>query len=258
MLAMAATMSLQQIGRVEGLSRERVRQVLAQAGFSRRQVVRHCAGCGVPLTGFPTAKYCGEAACQAGRARAKLEAKRLARCGPPKRCANCQGVLRGHTRTDGPSFCSKNQACRAARQKWLYHNSPTYRAYCERYRQSERGRELIRAATARSHAKRWAANEAKREERRQQRLAERAAARGLRAARDAERAAERAAAQERRAAADADAAARAREAIRLYRTLQLSERAVAAQLGVSRTIVHYWVAGKRRPTALAAEMGGAG
>ncbi|HET7768727.1 MAG TPA: hypothetical protein VFN74_08110 [Chloroflexota bacterium] len=265
-LAMAATMTLEQIARQEGLSRERVRQVLARVGFSRRELTRPCVSCGAPMPVTRRGGYCAALPCRRAYARAYTEATRVTPGLPRRQCAHCGATLKLPARTDGkPSFCVDKKACRAARHRWLYRNSPAMYAYAERYRKSERGREVQRAAAKRYWAKRGVELKERRAERRRARSIEReqmrahaVERRAASEARAAARAAERAAAQERRAAADAVAAARAREAIRLYRTLQLSERAVAEQLGVSRTIVHYWVAGKRRPAALAAEMGDAG
>lgn len=209
------TKTLTEIAAMEHLTRERVRQVLAEAGVKASAFAR-CRFCGDPVK--HAGARCGKRACV--RADYREEAQRLREqrmaAGYYARCHHCGAPLATPPRQDGkPSFCRGKNACHAARQSWLYHNNPVVRAYmlaCSwaGYQAQKQGWSVERMRLER--AKRY-----------------------------------RDTLPPPTVPVRAQDAAHVAEAFAL-RKQGLSERAIAARLGVGRSTVNSWLLGTRRPS----------
>jgi hypothetical protein len=93
--------SLTEIGRRHGITRERVRQVLLQAGYTIKDLHK-------PALRLTYAAH---------RSLDKQNRRTV--------CANCGAQLKRPPRADGnPSFCGLPK-CHAAWMNWTYHNNPT-------------------------------------------------------------------------------------------------------------------------------------
>lgn len=147
--------TLEQIGAIYGITRERVRQVLAEAGYRSRELrdVR-CTYCGDQLRSARATAgvhFCRKRECQSAYSRDYQEARR----GPREHgiCDNCGVTLRYPPRPDGtPQWCARGKlACLAARKRYAYANSAPLRAWIAAYVKGDHYRAYQREYARREH-----------------------------------------------------------------------------------------------------------
>lgn len=129
-----------EIGRREGVSRERVRQILTRFGINYKQVQRE------------------RTAAKRAEERAEAQARREQE---NARCAECGAVLTRKPRLNGlPSWCSGKEAplaCRQAYYRWsarTYYSAGPGREYSAAYRQRDSVKAAQKIFSRRSYEKR--------------------------------------------------------------------------------------------------------
>ena len=163
-----AGLTLRGIAEKQGISSERIRQLLTRSGHtitSLRDI--HCHYCGALCSGICTQENAlGWHACQGCLRRYQRDCRHrdaLVR----GICSVCHTILRRRPRADGqPQFCAKTKACNAARMRHRYAINPYHRAYYQQYRQrpnvQERQRENSRRWKEKQRRMRMAAEESAR------------------------------------------------------------------------------------------------
>ena len=128
-----------------GLTRERIRQLAAAGGITKRDVPVPCHFCGSPLYRARRGVQGGIHAC--GGCQLKREAYLRSLVATPRAvCAGCGATLTKPARA-APSFCVATTACLAAKQRHRYATVAAYREYVRQYQPhtsaaaAKRGRE---------------------------------------------------------------------------------------------------------------------
>ena len=130
--------TLKQAGAYYGVSRERIRQLLARQGLTigaLRDV--RCSYCGAPITAARGTTRYGRHVCQRLRCRMAhtsfVDTQRHTPL-PPRVCTVCGGPMRPLGRQarlkypDMPDICTRHKACLSAKMRWKMHNDPDFRA----------------------------------------------------------------------------------------------------------------------------------
>lgn len=258
---LSKTMTMATIAAREGVTRERVRQVLKTMGITARDVAPiRCTNCGERCDPRGRRRmYCSKPDCHRAASREYQRRRSVTAQLPRAVCAECGAVLKRPARPGGaPSYCSDRKPCLAAKQRWLYRNNPTIRAYVLEYGKSDRAKAVRKAWTKtpkgqeylrrqleklRALPKKPRVQSAEVIERQNRRRAERAAQRAA-AGQELQARLLRAAVMRQKANEHAAQAF-------TLRNQGLSERAIASRLGVSRSTVNGWLLGTRRPSVKA-------